>query len=108
MRWRHSDLCQPLSAPRPTPAARLFRESWPLRPAGTVAVLMGQLRFRPVAGAMILGTAVRLVSAVALTKAGKGLNGAIASTVIGELVTALCLIAILRESVTDGAPEKAL
>src|SRR4051794_14539661 len=55
------------------------------------AVMLGELRFRPVALALIAGAAVRLMSGVLLAHAGKGVTGAIGATVLGELTVAIGL-----------------
>jgi O-antigen/teichoic acid export membrane protein len=60
------------------------------------AVLLGQLRFRLVAGGLLAGAAARLVLGVVLVERGAGIDGAMAATVLGEVVTAAVLLPALR------------
>ena len=60
------------------------------------AVLLGQLRFRLVAGGLLAGAATRLVLGVVLVERGAGIDGAMAATVLGEVVTAAVLLPALR------------
>ena len=67
-------------------------------------VLMGRLKFRPVAVATLIGTGLgRLILGVALVELGMGYTGAIAATVIGQIITSVILVAPLwREFRSDG------
>lgn len=60
------------------------------------AVLLGQLRFRLVAVAMLAGAATRLVLGMVLVEKGAGIDGAMGATVLGEVVTAAILLPALR------------
>jgi O-antigen/teichoic acid export membrane protein len=60
------------------------------------AVLLGQLRFRLVAGGLLAGAATRLVLGVVLVERGAGIDGAMAATVLGEVATAAVLLPALR------------
>ncbi|MGH9154160.1 MAG: glycosyltransferase [Acidimicrobiales bacterium] len=64
------------------------------------AVLLGQLRFRLVAGGLLAGAAARLALGVLLVERGAGIDGAMAATVLGEVVTAAVLLPALRAVVT--------
>ena len=70
------------------------------------AVLLGQLRFRLVAGGLLTGAATRLVLGVVLVDGGAGIDGAMAATVLGEVVTAAVLLPALR-TVVRGPEEVA-
>lgn len=60
------------------------------------AVLLGQLRFRLVAGGLLAGAATRLALGIVLVERGAGIDGAMAATVLGEVVTAAVLLPALR------------
>lgn len=60
------------------------------------AVLLGQHRFRLVAWGLLAGAVTRLLLGVALVDRGAGIDGAMAATVLGEVVTALVLLPALR------------
>lgn len=60
------------------------------------AVLIAELRFRLVAGALLAGALARLLLGTVLVRAGSGLNGAIAASVFGEMVTAALVLPALR------------
>jgi O-antigen/teichoic acid export membrane protein len=65
-------------------------------------VLLGEFRFAPVAFAQVAGTAVRVALGVVFVRAGMGIDGAIAATVLGEV--AVCLItlaAVVRDDRRD-------
>lgn len=70
-------------------------------------VLMGRLKFRPVAVATLIGTGLgRLIIGVALVELGMGYTGAIAATVIGQIITSVFLVAPLwREFRSHGRGE---
>lgn len=70
------------------------------------AVLLGQLRFRLVAGGLLAGAAIRLVLGVVLVERGAGIDGAMAATVLGEVATAAVLLPALR-AVVRGPDEVA-
>lgn len=62
------------------------------------AVLLAQLRFIPLAAAMIAGSVVRVVSGALLVDAGFGVLGALSATVLAELTTtALALVPLRSE-----------
>src|SRR3954451_12243583 len=69
------------------------------------AVMIGELRFRPVAFALVVGAAVRLASGIVLTEAGRGVTGAIAATVIGEITATALLLLPLRHLVAAGTDD---
>lgn len=60
------------------------------------AVLLGQLRFRLVAAGMLAGALTRLLLGMVLVEKGAGIDGAMAATVLGEVVTAAVLLPALR------------
>ena len=60
------------------------------------AVLLGQHRFRLVAGGLLAGALVRLALGVVLVDRGASIDGAMAATVLGEVVTAFVLLPTLR------------
>jgi O-antigen/teichoic acid export membrane protein len=72
------------------------------------AVMLGELRFRPVAYALIAGAAVRVTSGVLLAHLGKGVTGAIGATVLGELTVAVALLFPLRHLIEAGTDEESL
>ena len=59
------------------------------------AILLGEERFVSVSAALIVGTLVRLVGAIFLAPS-KGVNGAMAASVLGALVTASLLLPWIR------------
>lgn len=86
-----------LHLPSVTPAMMVGASVLPMA-IGLVpkAVLLGELRYRLVGAALVAGTLVRLGSGVLLLEAGRGLTGAMAASVIGEVVTAALLLPALR------------
>jgi glycosyltransferase involved in cell wall biosynthesis/O-antigen/teichoic acid export membrane protein len=63
-------------------------------------VLLGELRFMPVALASFLGGgALRLASGALLVVMGFGLEGAVAATVIGQALTTAALVLVARREV---------
>ncbi len=56
------------------------------------AVLMGRMKFRPVAISLVVGAMVRLSLAVGMTLAGAGISGAMAAVLFGEAASWLVLI----------------
>lgn len=69
------------------------------------AVLLGQLRFRAVASALVIGAALRLVFGTVLVGAGLGVDGAVGATVVAEIATAAILLVILRGELRIGGDE---
>ncbi len=67
-------------------------------------VLMGRLRFGPVATSLVLGTILgRLAVGVVLVGLGLGVDGAIAATVLGQLLgLAVLAVALRRELFVSG------
>ncbi|MHB8293854.1 MAG: glycosyltransferase [Acidimicrobiales bacterium] len=65
-------------------------------------VLIGELRFRAVAVAMLAGGAARLVSGLVLVAIGFGLDGAIAASAINAGVTCAILLWSLRYQLRPG------
>src|SRR5206468_396879 len=71
------------------------------------SILLGLLRFRAVAIALALGTLTRLAAGVLLVRAGRGIEGAIAASVIGEIVSAGVVLVALRAEL-GGTPTESL
>jgi O-antigen/teichoic acid export membrane protein len=70
-------------------------------------VLMGRLRFAPVAYAMAGGTGVgRLAIGVALVAVGFGVEGAVAASVIGQVVTTVALVSLLRHELSGSGDKQ--
>jgi O-antigen/teichoic acid export membrane protein len=65
------------------------------------AVLLGEQRFVPIAAAVAVGAAVRLLIGPLLVRAGTGLDGAIAASVFGELATTGVALAAARGSLSQ-------
>ncbi len=65
-------------------------------------VLLGRLRFRVVAVALLLGAVARLVAGVVLVAAGFGLDGAMAASVLNVLVTLAVFAWPLRHELRPG------
>ena len=86
-----------------SPLANLTIGVWvPLAVVAAVlqGVLLGELRFAPVAVATFLGGgALRLVSGALLVVMGFGLEGAVAATVIGQVFTTAALVLVARREV---------
>jgi O-antigen/teichoic acid export membrane protein len=86
-----------------SPLANLTIGVWvPLAVVAAVlqGVLLGELRFAPVAVASFLGGGVlRLVSGALLVVMGFGLEGAVAATVIGQVCTTAALVLVARREV---------
>ena len=86
-----------------SPDADLVMGVWvPLAVVAAVlqGALLGELRFVPVAVATFLGGgALRLASGVLLVSAGFGLAGAVAATVIGQVLTTGALLLVARREV---------
>ena len=68
-------------------------------------VLVGRLRFAPVATALLVGGAARLVSGVVLVEAGLGISGAMAAGVLGATVTLLIVGWPLRRALRSARSE---
>ncbi len=76
-------------------------------------LLIGQLRFRPVAISLVVGSVVRLGSGVVLVGAGLGLNAASAASALAGIASLVVLVWALRAELTgrrvshpmDAAPE---
>jgi glycosyltransferase involved in cell wall biosynthesis len=70
-------------------------------------VLMGRLRFAPVAFAMAGGTGFgRLALGVAMVAAGFGVEGAVAASVVGQVVMTVALLPLLRHELFSGSGDK--
>ena len=70
-------------------------------------VLMGRLRFAPVALAMAGGTGFgRLALGVAMVAAGFGVEGAVAASVVGQVVMTVALLPLLRHELFSGSGDK--
>ena len=86
-----------------SPSADLTIGVWiPLAVVAAVlqGVLLGELRFAPVAVATFLGGgALRLASGALLVVAGFGLEGAVAATVVGQVCTTAALVLVARREV---------
>ena len=86
-----------------SPFANLTIGVWiPLAVVAAVlqGVLLGELRFAPVAVATFLGGgALRLASGALLVVAGFGLEGAVAATVVGQVFTTAALVLVARREV---------
>ena len=92
-----------------SPFANLTIGVWiPLAVVAAVlqGVLLGELRFAPVAVATFLGGgALRLASGALLVVAGFGLEGAVAATVVGQVCTTAALVLVARREVFATGPE---
>ncbi len=92
-----------------SPVADLTIGVWiPLAVVAAVlqGVLLGELRFVPVAVATFLGGgALRLVSGALLVVMGFGLEGAVVATVIGQAFTTAALVLVARREVLSTGPE---
>ncbi len=86
-----------------SPSANLTIGVWiPIAVVAAVlqGVLLGELRFAPVAVATFLGGgALRLASGALLVVAGFGLEGAVAATVVGQVCTTAALVLVARREV---------
>ncbi|MHB8439267.1 MAG: oligosaccharide flippase family protein [Acidimicrobiales bacterium] len=70
-------------------------------------VLIGRLRFRPVAAALAIGSVVRLVTGVVLVHGGGGLDAAVGATSAGSACSLIVVAVALRaEHAGRGAGEK--
>lgn len=65
------------------------------------AVFLGQQRFRPVSVAIVTGAVCRLVLGFVLGHLDKGVEGAVAATVLGDLVMTVLLLLPLRGDVRE-------
>jgi O-antigen/teichoic acid export membrane protein len=92
-----------------SPAADLTIGVWmPLAVVTAVlqGVLLGELRFMPVAVATFLGGGVlRLISGALLAVMGFGLEGAVAATVVGQVFTTGALLLVARREVFATGPD---
>ncbi|MGH9068935.1 MAG: glycosyltransferase, partial [Acidimicrobiales bacterium] len=72
--------------------------------AALEGALLGELRFKPTAVALVVGTGgVRVLAGVALVEAGLGVTGAMAATTVAQVVTTLLLLVALRAEVFSRA-----
>lgn len=86
-------------------AADLFPLMLGLVPRG---VFLGEQRYRPVGGGLVAGAGVRLLLGFVFGRAGFGVSGAMAATVLGDVVLAALLLTGLgrrhrRGNVTESA-----
>lgn len=65
------------------------------------AVLLGEMRFRWVALATVVGGVTRLVLGVILVEAGTGVNGAVAASVLAGVVEAAVLLPAMRSMLKE-------